>query len=273
MSRIEIAMERAARLRQGKVTEDRAVVDLPEPVPKPARVERPVPASDQRLSSRHPFLVNFHDPHSPTAEEYRKLKVKVTNGEIFRNTIVVTSSIPNEGKSLTALNLAISLAQELDHTVLLVDADLRRPSLHRYLDVEPGAGLADVLLGEAEMTQTIVATGIAGLSVIRAGREVDNPAELFLSQRMKELLEEMKERYRDRYVIFDTCPVLPFAETRSLANLVDGVLFVVMERLVPRESVVDALELLKGCQLLGLIYNAAELSGNDERYSSYKNYS
>jgi protein-tyrosine kinase len=275
MSRIEIAMEKAALLRQG--TEEPVIVEPSEPVRKPVHLAPPVPASSQRLTAGNPLLVNLHDPHSPTAEEYRKLKsvlVKMTKGEgeIFRNTLMVTSSVPNEGKSLTALNLAISLAQELDHTVLLIDADLRRPSLHRYLDIEQGVGLADVLLGEAEIGQTILATGIGKLSVIRAGRRVDNPAELFSSQRMKELLEEMKHRYPDRYLIFDTPPVLPFAETRSLAHLVDGVLFVVMERLADQGCVRDALDSLKGSELLGLVYNAAVLSGNDERYSYYRNY-
>ena len=281
MSRIEIAMEKAALLRQG--VEDPAVVEPSEPVAvepsgpvrKAVHLAPPVTAPSQKLSPRNPFLVNLHDPHCPTAEEYRKLKsvlVKMTKGDLFRNTIMVTSSIPNEGKSLTALNLSLSLAQELDHTVLLIDADLRRPSLHRYLEIEQGPGFADVLLGEAEVGQAIVATGIGKLSVMRAGRQVDNPAELFSSQRMKDLLEEMKHRYPDRYIIFDTPPLLPFAETRSLGHLVDGVLFVVMERLASQGMVRDALDALKGCDILGVVYNAAVLSTNDDRYSYYRNY-
>jgi receptor protein-tyrosine kinase/non-specific protein-tyrosine kinase len=266
-------MEKAARLRQ--VAEVPVVAETSEPVRKEVHLAPPVPAPGDRLTPANPFLVNLHDPHSPVAEEYRKLKsvlVKMTKGEHFRNALMVTSSVPNEGKSLTALNLAISLAQELDHTVLLIDADLRRPSLHRYLGIEKGVGLADVLLGEAEIGQTLIPTGIGKLSVMRAGRHVENPAELFSSQRMKELVQEMKLRYPDRYLIFDTPPVLPFAETRSLAHLVDGVLFVVMERLADQGSVRDAIDSLKGCQLLGLVYNAAALSGNDERYSYYRNY-
>jgi protein-tyrosine kinase len=275
MSRIEIAMEKAARLRQGG-GDDPVTPQPAEPARKEVRLAPPVPVTAERLAAVHPFLVNLHAPHSPTAEEYRKLKsvlVKMTKGEdIFRNTIMVTSSIPNEGKSLTALNLAISLAQELDHTVLLIDADLRRPSLHRYLEIGPGPGFSDVLLGEAQIGEAIVATGIGKLSVMRAGRQVDNPAELLASQRTRDLIEEMKQRYPDRYLIFDTPPVLPFAETRSLAHLVDGVLFVVMERLADQESVRDALDSLKGCQILGLVYNAATCSGNDERYSYYYDY-
>ena len=273
MSRIEAAMEEAARLRQG--ARQPGTLHPSEQI----RMEEPpapeVPCPDQRLSPSHPFLVNLHLPHSPAAEEYRKLKsvlVKMAKGERFRNAIMVTSSVPSEGKSLTALNLAISLAQELDNTVLLIDADLRRPSLHRYLEIGEGAGFSDVMLGEAEIARTIVATGIGKLSVMRAGRQVPNPAELFSSKRMKELVEEMKHRYPDRYLIFDTPPVLPFAETPLLAHLVDGVLFVVRERLAPQPNVHAALELLKGSELLGLVYNAADLNGNDERYSYYHNH-
>jgi len=274
MSRIESAMEKAVLLRQGLA--EPAVAPRPEPAPhREVRPAPPLPVPSRRLTPGNPFLVNLHDPHSPIAEEYRKLKsavVKLTGGEPFRNTLMVTSSVPNEGKSLTALNLAISLAQELDHTVLLIDADLRRPSLHRYLEIEQGPGLADVLSGEAEVSETIVATGIGKLSVMRAGRQVDNPVELFSSQRMRELVAEMKHRYADRYLIFDTPPVLPFAEARSLATLVDGVLFVVMERLAPQGSVRDALDSLKGCDLLGVVYNAAELAASDDRYSYYRRY-
>jgi len=271
MSRIEMAMEKASRLRQGTG----ALPELEEQTVVSAAAVPPIVAEEHRLAPGHRMLVNLHAPHSAAAEEYIKLKsliVKLTTGNQFKNTIMVTSSMPNEGKSLTALNLAISLAQELDHTVLLIDTDLRRPSLHRYLGIEQGVGFADVLIGEAQIGQTIIPTGIGKLSVIRAGRQVDNPAELFSSLRMKELLDEMKHRYPDRYLIFDTPPLLPFAESLSLAHLVDGVLFVVMERLAARENVVDALESLKGCPLLGLVYNAASLAGNDEHYSYYRDY-
>jgi len=274
MSRIEVAMEKAARLREGGETPAAAEAE-----PRPAAAKPHIPAvSPQygRLAPESPFLVNLHDPHSPTAEEYRKLKsvlVKMTKGETFRNSLMVTSSLPNEGKSLTALNLALSLAQELDHTVLLVDADLRRPSVHRYLNLEQGVGLAEVLTGEAQIGETIIATGIGKLSVIRAGRCVENPAELFSSQHTKAILAELKNRYPDRYLIFDTPPVLPFAESRSLAHLVDGVLFVVMERLASQANIRDALDSLKGCPVLGTVYNAATVDKTDGRYSYYRGYS
>jgi protein-tyrosine kinase len=278
MSRIEMAMEKAARLRDGvaappvEVPEERAVGGT---VKSAVTLPPPVSAEYGKLTPDHPFLVNLHDPQSPTAEEYRKLKsvlVKLTTGEQFRNCLMVTSSLPSEGKSLTALNLALSLAQELDHTVLLVDADLRRPSVHRYLGVEQGKGLSEVLTGEAGLGETIIATGIGKLSIIRAGRSIDNPAEIFSSQRTKAVIQELKTRYPDRYIIFDTPPVLPFAESRSLAHLMDGVLFVIMERLATQANIKEALDSLKGSQLLGLVYNAATVDNNDGRYAYYRDY-
>jgi receptor protein-tyrosine kinase/non-specific protein-tyrosine kinase len=272
-----MAMEKAARLRQGA---DAAATEPPQqnqvtPPPVPP-LAPPVSPQYGKLSPDNPYLVNLHDPHSPPAEEYRKLKsvlVKMTTGDAFRNCLMVTSSVPGEGKSLTALNLAVSLAQELDHTVLLIDADLRRPSVHRYLNVEQGVGLSEILTGEAQIGETIIPTGIGKLSIIRAGRGVDNPTELFTSQRTKAILLELKSRYPDRYIILDTPPVLPFAESRSLAHLVDGVLFVVMERLASQANIKDALDSLKACPLLGLVYNAATVDNNDGRYSYYRGYS
>jgi receptor protein-tyrosine kinase/non-specific protein-tyrosine kinase len=266
MSRIEIAMEKAAQQKQARV---------PAEVDSPALAEAStVSVRLEKLSPTNPFLVNLHDPHSPPAEQYRKLKsalVEMTRAQDgFKNSVLVTSSVPNEGKSLTSLNLAISLAQELDHTVLLVDADLRRPALHRFFEIEQGVGLSDVLIGKARIEDSIISTGIGKLSIMRAGSSIDNPAELCSSSKMRALVDELKKRYPNRYLIFDSSPVLPFAESRSLAHLVDGVLFVVMERLASQANVNDAIDSIKGCNLLGLVYNAALQGSQDVSY--YRGY-
>ena len=273
MSRIEKAMEKAAQMRNGAVTTPAETrqqqYDVPAHIPPQPEFVK------EKIVSNNPYLVNLNDPYSPIGEEFRKLKsslVQLTKGEKFKNTIMVTSAVPHEGKSITALNLAISLAEEYDHTVLLIDSDLRRPSVHSYLNMEQRQGFAECLLGEADLADTIIATGIGKLSVITSGREIPNPVEMFNSQKMKALITELKHRYSDRYIIFDTPPVLPFAETRTLAHLVDGVLFVVKERLASKKDINDALEELKGCEMLGLIYNDTIPEQNDERYSSYSGY-
>jgi protein-tyrosine kinase len=273
MSRIEQAMERAAQLRKGAPVRPESTrtvhrSNIVHTVPSGAEVKN-------KISSDNPLLVTLNDPDSPITEEYRKLKsilLKMTHGDDFKNVLMVTSSIPGEGKSLTAVNLAISLAQEYDLTVLLLDADLRRPTVHKYLNIERRKGLADCLMGEADLSEAIIATGIGKLSVVTAGREITNPAELFSSNMMKSLLDEIKYRYHDRYIIFDTPPILPFAETRSLAHMVDGVVFVVKESLASQTKVKDALEALKGCNLLGIVYNDTTIDHNVERYYSYRSY-
>jgi receptor protein-tyrosine kinase/non-specific protein-tyrosine kinase len=275
MSRIEKAMELAAQLRKGSVAPT-ATQKIHQTERHPIHTPPPIDTVKERYAPNSPFLINMNEPYSPIVEEFRKLKsalLKLTTEGVRKNTILVTSAVPNEGKSVTALNLAISLAQEYDHTVLLIDTDFRRPSIHRFLGIEQRKGFSECLLGEAQLDEVIIPTGIGRLSVITAGRDVSNPVELFASQKTEVLIAEMKSRYHDRFLIFDSPPVLPFAESRTLARMVDGVLFVVKEQLASQANVKEAIDALKGCELLGMIYNDAVIDRNDEKYSSYRDYS
>jgi receptor protein-tyrosine kinase/non-specific protein-tyrosine kinase len=273
MSRIEKAMERAAQLRHVASPSVSDTIQNPES----SQMHVPPPALEtiERLVPRGPFIMNLDEPYSPVGEEFRKLKsalVQLTKGATFNNVVLVTSAVKNEGKSITALNLAISLAQEYDHTVLLVDADFRGPSIHRYLGIENKKGFADYLFGEAQIGEMIIPTGIGRLSVITGGRDVPNPVELFAAQKTAAAITEMKHRYQDRFIVFDSPPVLPFAETRTLAHLADGVLLVVKEQLPSQKNVKDAIEALKGSRLLGMVYNDTIIDRQDEMYSSYNHY-
>ena len=215
------------------------------------------------------LLATVADPHSAVSEQFRKLKSRLlqqTRGDRLRNILMVTSASMGEGKSLTAANLAISMAQEYDLTVLLVDADLRRPSIHRYLGFEQSIGLSDCLLDGIDIGDAINKTDFGKLSVLTAGREVEKPLELFASKKMQELMAEIKNRYADRYVIIDTPPLLPFAETRSLAQIVDGVVFVIREGATSKESVSDAMEVLKGCPVLGVVLNESTAVNPENSY-------
>ena len=275
MSRIEKAMEKAAQLRQnGGVQYTQAPVC---PSPLEASQHDPMERQDAvtPVTSQTHLLVNLNTPFSLAAEEFRKVKAVLLNKTRengFRNTLMVTSALPGEGKTLTSLNLAISLAEEYDHTGLLVEADLRRPTMHQYLTLEDKPGFSSCLLGEADLRDAIIPTGIGKLSIIRAGHSVPNPAELFSSQRTKNLIMEMKSRYPDRYIIFDTPPLLPFTEARSLGKLVDNSIFVVKERHATANDIRESLEILKGCPVLGVIYNNAEHAGGDKRYNYYHRY-
>jgi exopolysaccharide/PEP-CTERM locus tyrosine autokinase len=266
MSRIEEILEKAAKMREGGGNGEKSKKISP-PGSKVPRVIR-------QARIENPNLVTIVDPDSSTAEEYRKLKsmvVKLTEMDNFRNMLMVTSAIGGEGKSITALNLAITLAQEYDHTVLLVDADLRQPSLSNYLGIHTELGLTDCLVEGVGIGSALIKTGIGGLVFLPSGSKVSNPGELLSSNRMREIVKDLKYRYPDRYVIFDTPPVLPFAEVLSVGALLDGVIFVVREGVTPEDDMKDAVAVLKDANLLGVVYNAAEtvLSSGHYNYSHY----
>ncbi len=262
MSRIDKAIERATQLRKQKpVAKDiqptvrkfiQAATKTVKDIEYAAFDSVPAPKLN------NPFLVMATGEVGPAAEQYRKLKsvlVELAYQQKFDKSLMVTSSVGGEGKTLTSINLAISLAQEFDHTVLLVEADIRRPSVLKYLGLEAEKGLTDCVLDGINVGDVLVKTGIGKLSVLPAGRAVPNPVELFSSQRMQQILTEIKSRYTDRYVIFDTTPILPFAEPQYLANEVDGVLFVVRQGISSMEKVKKALAMLKRHNLLGVVCN------------------
>ncbi|GAB7024023.1 XrtA-associated tyrosine autokinase [Salidesulfovibrio brasiliensis] len=262
MGRLDKALKKAVELRE-----------------KPVHPEEPEEHGGKRFDATSmealerlrevPMLVSANAVHSPAAEEFRKLKqnlVRVTQKEGFQNTLLVTSGTTSEGKSVTAANLAVSLAQEFDHTVLLVDADLRRPTCHTLLQVEPGIGLADCLVNGTDVSEAIVRVGLGKLSFLPAGSNVPNPGELLASGRMRKLLREMKHRYPDRYIIVDTPPVLPFAESRSLARIVDGVVLVIKQGRMTRNSLQEVFEALRGANILGAVYNQAAQGGGNGYY-------
>jgi protein-tyrosine kinase len=281
MSRIEEAMEKARRIRADKQRPDPKAG--PEVRPKPDDLVAPLtkavssyPSSWKapgQIRVRNSALVAINDPASPVAEEYRKLKemvLKTTRtGQTFRNTLMVTSALPGEGKTVISLNLAACLAQEYDHTVLVIDADLRKPTCAKYLGIENGQGIADCLLKGSSCSDVLIHTGIGKLALMSAGQPVDNPVELFSSQRMKDLLMEMKHRYPDRVIIIDTPPVLPFAEARTIGSMVDGVLLVVKEGAPSQEEIREAVDALRGATILGIAYNQAELMPMGNKYSYY----
>jgi exopolysaccharide/PEP-CTERM locus tyrosine autokinase len=262
MSRIEEALEKAARLR----VESNAETSIVKTVHK---VHQPPPMGTSGIKLTNQLLVTVNNPHTQAAEEYSKLKsiiVKLTQKGSFLNMLMVTSSVGSEGKSLTSVNLALSLAQEFDHTVLLVDADIRNPSLHGYLGIENTVGLTDCLIDGVDLKDALIRTGVGKLSFLPAGRNVPNPAEVFTSQRMRTFFLEMKNRYHDRYIIIDTPPVLPFAETRSLSAIVDGTILVAKEGVVTLHNIEETMECIKGAPMLGIVYNAAAVEFRPNRY-------
>ena len=218
------------------------------------------------------MLATAREEKTIVVEEFNKLRstvIALTKGEQFLNTVMVTSTASEEGKSMTALNLAFSLAKEQDHTVLLVDTDLRRPSVHRYLDITPDVGLVNCLRDNLPIEKALIKTGVGKLVVLPAGEAVRDPLDMLASNRMKDIVCELKERYPERYVIFDTPPAHPFADAGVLASFLDATLFVVREGKANKEDVIKTLEEFKDHNLLGVVYNDAHVflkNSNDYYY-------
>ncbi|BCA79480.1 polysaccharide biosynthesis tyrosine autokinase [Desulfuromonas sp. AOP6] len=277
MSRIEKAIEKATRLRQGADSKSPSSAESPLPAAAFMNDRQGRPSSValqdvEPLQVNCPFLPMAQRNNDPVSEEYKKLRSlvrKLTKKGSFLNTLLITSTVGSEGKSITTLNLALALAQEYDHTVLLVDADLRRPSIHRYLGLQPEVGLVNCLQDGLPVEQALIKTGLGKLVVLPAGSPVENHLELLSSERMKNLIRELKSRYPERYVIFDTPPALPFADAQILGSEIDGVIYVIREGFAKTEQIREAMESLKGSNLLGAVYNDSSIMPSSGRYSYY----
>lgn len=183
------------------------------------------------------------------------------------NTVMVTSASPNEGKTVTSINLAATFAREYNHTVLLVDADLRMQMVHRYLGYNSQLGLLDYLEGKAAMNDIITWPGIEKLTIISGDRVVDNSSELIGSSRMHALMEELKHRYEDRYIIFDVPPVLGVADALAFAPLVDCIIIVVGAGVTNGQNLKDAIGLLPQEKIAGFVLN--RFKGPNRLYGKY----
>jgi protein-tyrosine kinase len=190
-------------------------------------------------------------------EAYRLLRTRILQGATRdgRNTLMITSPLPNEGKTLTTINLAIAISRKVGHTVLLVDGDLRNPSMHRYLDLPPGPGLVDYLTSGYPIPKSLVhPEGLANLVVLPAGQPTSQAVELLSSPLMVDLVRELKHFYPDRYVLFDLPPLL-YADPLAFAPLVDGIILVVAAGSTPREEITRSLEMLKEFPVMGCVLN------------------
>jgi protein-tyrosine kinase len=284
VSRIEHALEQAVKMREAqRAAQGDAFDETIASVKRPELPDHAAPpvfeagdaAVDPAVVDRH--LVSITDPHSVAAEQYKQLRARILKAtrKDFHNTIMITSSSAGEGKSITAINLAVSLSQEINHTVLLVDADLRRPSLHEYLGLQPRYGLSEYLQGKMDLSDLLIKTGLGKLVILPGGNPSTRPAELLSSDRMKALVHEMKLRYKDRYVIFDSTPLLSTADALSLGNYMDGILFVIQGGRTSEKAATQTLSLMKGWNILGVVYNDVSpyLTRNvSHRYYRYYGY-
>jgi capsular exopolysaccharide synthesis family protein len=295
MSRIQNILEKAERdgasLRTSRLAVSGAAagalpVSAPPPSSEPAIIApaatAPAPAgaapalapgadaTEHYTVRLNPLLVAGLAPKSLAAEQYRALRTRLAfaEGAGALRTVLITSPQKGEGKSVTSANLALTMAQELQRRVVLVEGDLRKPSLQHLFGLPAGPGLADYLSGAAELKDIMKFLPEHNLTVIPAGSTPMNPAELLGSTAMRRMLDHLRTRF-DR-VILDTPPVLPLADVAILAPLVDGALLVVRAGYTPKPAIENALRSFDASRLLGIVLNESGME-EDYKYESEAN--
>ncbi|MDN4634537.1 CpsD/CapB family tyrosine-protein kinase [Priestia megaterium] len=222
--------------------------------------------NDKMLTLKRRLLAH-NSPKDPVAEQYRTIRTNIQFSNVDQDikTIVLTSSGAEEGKSTTSSNLATVYAQQ-GLNVLLIDADLRKPTGHYTFRLENHIGLTNVLTRQSTLAQAVQESEIPHLSVLTSGPIPPNPSELLASAQMAELLKEMKEQFD--MVIFDTPPILAVADAQILANQVDGTILVVSSGKTEKDAALKSKELLSNAQgkLLGVVLNNRKVEEGNYYY-------
>ncbi len=289
-SLIEKAAQRLEQLRQ-------AGADMPAPpegaapasasqvvppataTPAPVKEAPKTASKSVRLDLAALTEAGFVTPNAPRAviaDQYRVIKRPLIANATGKgasvvqhgNRIMVTSAMPGEGKSFTAINLAMSIAMELDYTVLLVDADVSRPSIMKTLGLPPGPGLLDLLTNkQMEMSDTLLRTNVDKLSLLPSGTPHPRATELLASDAMTDLIEEMGHRYPDRIIIFDSPPLLLTTESRVLATHMGQIVVVVQAEKTLQSQVRHALTTIESCPIKLMVLN--QVHGGDQDAYGY----
>ena len=222
--------------------------------------------------------VTPNEEKTQIAEEFRMIKRPLIKNAFNQgaghikhgNLIMITSALAGEGKSFCAVNLAMSIAMEMDHTVLLVDADVARPSIPKFLGLQANKGLLDILLDDKlELSDVMMRTDVEKLSILTAGNKSKHATELLASQGMSELLAEVAQRYSDRIVIFDSPPLLQTSESHVLAAQMGQIVLVVEAETTPQKAVMEALRQIESCDVINLVFNKARSLPGVGYYGGY----
>jgi non-specific protein-tyrosine kinase len=280
MSKLKKALERAKQTRDGLPPDSAAKEPTLHPLLRKHGIQAEAPAThpmeisysrtriepvDRNLLKRNKILSLFKENQTTDQIDILRTQLLAKLSENRGNSMLVTSAHPGEGKTFTAINLGVSIAQQLDRTVMIVDTDLRHPwkyhydFAHDYWGLNPGKGLADYLLGQAEIEDILVNPGIEKLTIMPAGRPLPNSAELLGSNRMEQFILEVKNRYGlNRICIFDSPALLLYTDPLVFTHLLDGILLVVeAERTTPAD-LEKVMGLLEGKPLLGTVFNKSK---------------
>lgn len=231
-------------------------------------------------SLRAAGVVTPFGDQTPAFSQFRVIKRPLINNAFGRQgmkpvqqgkRVMVTSAFPGEGKTYCAANLAMSIAAERDHSVILIDADVARPAVPRMLGIQHGEGLMEWLASDnpPPVSQIVMPTNVESLSIVRAGHRHDHATELLASDAMGRLLEELSRSFPESMLIFDSPPLLVTTESRVVASYMGQIVMVVEAGKTRRESVLEALSTIDQCEVVGLVLNKAENLESQGYYQGY----
>ena len=276
MSRVYRALEKAEREKEEKarvepslrIFRDETVSKPEEPIPKFPKHRKEKP----ELPAKEEVPILIPSPDSFAAEQFRKLKTHIFQwAPAPPHSILITSTVPAEGKTTVSLNLAVAISQEIQKKAILIHADLRKPNLY-LKNFKNQKGLFDYLSDQTPLSEILLKSETENLWIIQAGQSSIRSSELIGSKRMKELfssLREMKEFGEETYVIVDSSPILATSEPALLSKWVDGVILVVMADRAPKESVRRALQSIDRQKIIGVVFNQKDLKPSSSYYSGY----
>jgi protein-tyrosine kinase len=270
MERIKEALEKAQEKRKISVVADNAVsrnIVKGQHKYEASKIEysqTQVINVDQKALWRNRLVAGIKD--HPIADHYKILRTKVLQKMKANdaNVLAVTSPSIGTGKSLSAINLAISMSMDANHSVLLVDLDFRRPSLHKYFEFSPEKGLIDYLNNNTSLADLLIHPGIESLVLLPAGKSIKHSSELLSTPKMKGLFEEIKHRYKDRIVIIDLPPLLVTDDALVVLPFVDKCLLIVGEGETTDDEIKKSLALIDEEKFMGTVLNKS-----DENFSSH----
>jgi len=218
-------------------------------------------------------LYMYHMPYSYTAEQIRKLRTHIFHmkDKDVPRTIMVTSALPSEGKSVLASNLAIAIAKGEDQHVLLVECDLRKPSLYELFKYPPAKGMSEIIQGKADIADCLIKTPIDKLTILPSAKEAPpNPSELLESKKTSEVIKELSQRYSDRYLVIDTPPIQATVDPKILSDEVDAIIMVARYHYTKETDFKMALDALPKDKIIGTVLNALdELPAKKYKYRKY----
>ena len=234
-----------------------------------ARQVTPAGAVRKRID---PSLVSLVDPDGFEADLFRLLRTRILFPQAGQppRTILVTSALPEEGKSFVSANLAINMARHVDQHVLLVDCDLRKPSIHTKFGFNGVKGLKEYLSEGLDLPKLLLKSGVEKLTILPSGDPPQNPSELITSAKMAALIQELRARYHDRYIILDSPPPAMAPETSAISQWVDGILIVVKYGATPMDLVEELMGQLDREKIIGAVIN--KFSVREFRRYSYSKY-